>query len=265
MFSSLKIGRVLGINLFIHWTFWLLPLWVVFTWNSATAIIPLWMMLLLIASVFTCVVLHELGHALMAKHFGIRTRRIILSPLGGIAQLERMSHQPWEEFCIAVAGPFVNVVISMALIATLVAGFVLSPALAETALWQFAGYLLSANVLMVLFNMIPAFPMDGGRVLRAILAGSMGLLEGTRVAVTVGTIVAILMGTIGAYLAGNPWLLLIAVFVIWAGHQELRGLEFEEEERRHHDEDEPILVPKARIVVHVWDPRRGQWMRQGDV
>ena len=192
MFPSMKIAKLFGINLFIHWTFWLLPLWVIFTWDDAEQMIPLWMNLLLIASLFGCVVLHELGHALAARHFGIRTRKITLSPLGGVAQLERMSHKPWEEFCIAVAGPLVNVVLAAILGVGVLAGLAVNALVIETTVWQFALYLLFLNLGMIVFNMLPAFPMDGGRVLRAILASSMGLLEGTRIAVRIGTVVAVL-------------------------------------------------------------------------
>src|SRR5437773_2721796 len=99
MFASWRIARILGIDLFIHWTFWLLPVWVLFN-HDESSMFPLWIHMTLIACLFACVVLHEFGHALTAREFGIGTRSITLSPLGGLAQLERMSHQPWEEFCI---------------------------------------------------------------------------------------------------------------------------------------------------------------------
>jgi Zn-dependent protease len=258
MFANLKIARIHGINLYIHWTFWLLPLWVVFTWHGSE-VLPLWMYLLLIGTLFACVVLHEFGHALMAERFGIRTRRITLSPLGGIAQLERMSQKPWEEFCIAVAGPLVNVVIAALLGAVFVAGAAVAPSLMETQAWYFLGLLVALNVVMVVFNMIPAFPMDGGRVLRAILANTMGLLPGTRVAVTVGTVCAILMGLAGAFGLDNPWLLLIALFVILAGRQELAALEMDE---RHRLAAEDEVTPNAHVTLCLWDPVRGTWVRR---
>src|SRR5947209_4818201 len=121
MFPSMRIAKVAGINLFIHWTFWLLPLWVVLVFHDSD-VMSLGKHLALIAALFGCIVLHEFGHALTARHFGIQTRSITLSPLGGIAQLERMSHEPWEEFCIAIAGPLVNVAIAGVLGAGLCAG-----------------------------------------------------------------------------------------------------------------------------------------------
>lgn len=263
----MRIAKVFGINLYIHWSFWLLPLWIVF-FGHESGIISLWMHLLLIAALFGCIVLHELGHALTARHFGIRTRRITLSPLGGIAQLERMSHKPWEEFCIAIAGPLVNVAIAGVLGFALFAGYGFDAQILETLPGSFLGMLLLMNIVMVVFNMIPAFPMDGGRVLRAILASSMGLLQGTRVAVTVGTVFAALIGLVGVFVWHNPWMLLIGLFVIWAGHQELRALEMEDRERQAEaEEEEAIVVPPSRhpgthITVRVWDPERGAWVRR---
>src|SRR6202035_39337 len=109
---SIKIGRFFGINLFIHWTFWLLPLWVVYTHAAEPNSGPLAFLLALLGALFGCVVLHEYGHALAARFFGIATRDVTLYPIGGVARLERMSEKPWEEFWIAVAGPAVNVVIA---------------------------------------------------------------------------------------------------------------------------------------------------------
>ena len=251
MFGSWRIARLFGIDLAIHWTFWLLPVWVILTWDES-GVLPLWMHLLLIACLFVCVVLHEFGHALTAQQFGIRTRSITLSPLGGIAQLERMSHKPWEEFCIAIAGPLVNVAIAIVLGAGLLVGYAVNAMLAETLLWRFLSVLLILNVVLVVFNMLPAFPMDGGRVLRAILASSMGLLKGTRLAVVVGTVTAILMGIAGIFVLGNPWLFLISVFVLFAGQQELLALEAEERQRNQ----------TMQLTLCLWDSGRGRWVRR---
>ncbi|MBI2803657.1 MAG: site-2 protease family protein [Planctomycetes bacterium] len=266
MSLNLKIARIQGIDVSIHWTFWLLPLWVILTWSGG-GIFPLWMYLLMIAALFGCIVLHEFGHALTAREFGIRTRSITLSPLGGIAELERMSHKPWEEFWIAVAGPAVNVVIAAFLGAILFVSATLLPALVETLPWQFLGMLALLNVIMVVFNMIPAFPMDGGRVFRAILASWLGLLSGTRVAVMVGTVLAVLMGLAGILLLHNPWLILIALFVAFAGQQELQGLEWQERQRlASNDEDAGPLVSGPQPVMHItlrlWDPVRRVWVQR---
>ncbi len=268
MFTSWRIARIFGIDLFIHWTFWLLPLWIVLTFEGSEAF-PMWMHLAVIAALFTCIVLHELGHALMAREFGIGTHSVTLSPLGGIAQLERMSDQPWEEFCIAIAGPLVNVVIAAVLALGLAGGYLLAPAIVDGLLFRFLTILLGLNVVMVVFNMIPAFPMDGGRVLRALLAAALGLLEGTRVAVGVGMVTAILMALTGFFLLGNPWLLLIGLFVIFAGQQELRALEMKEHQLRA-DAEEALPTPLATlrprsagsINVWRWDSARHVWVRQ---
>jgi Zn-dependent protease len=250
MFGSWKIARIAGIDLSIHWTFWLVPLLVIFDYNSASPM-PLWMHLVLVGCLFVCVVLHEFGHALTAKQFGIRTRSITLSPLGGIAQLERMSQKPWEEFWIAIAGPLVNVAIAAILGGAALWTFVLAPHLVDTLGFTFLSVLLGMNVVLVLFNLLPVFPMDGGRVLRAILSSSMGLLKGTRAAVTVGTVLAVIMGTAGFFWTGNIILPFICLFVIWAGHQELAALEYEDRRR-----SEPV-----RMTVCLWDSRLGGWVR----
>jgi Zn-dependent protease len=253
MFGSWRIARILGIDLSIHWTFWLLPVWIMLTWNADEAtLMPLWMHLILVGCLFVCVVLHEFGHALTAQRFGIGTRSITLSPLGGIAQLDRMSHEPWEEFCIAIAGPLVNVAIAFVLGIGTVLSFALVPGVTEWLAWRFVFGLTMLNVALVVFNMVPAFPMDGGRVLRAILAGSLGLLQGTRIAVTIGTVLAILMGAAGLLLLGNPWLFLISIFVLFAGQQELRMLELEDRQRNE----------AMRMTVCLWDSRRGGWVRR---
>lgn len=270
MFPSWRIAKVFGIDLFVHWTFWLLPAWVIFTREGSAEMLTLWMHMVLIVALFTCVVLHELGHALTARRFGIGTQSITLSPLGGVAQLERMSRNPWEEFCISIAGPLVNVVIAGILGVGLAVGLGVNPDLLDTALGHFLGVVLFLNIVMIVFNLLPAFPMDGGRVLRALLASSMGLLPGTRVAVAVGTVVAALIGAGGLLVLVNPWLLLIALFVIGAGHQELAMLEREERRRKRHEEEEAIpviLVPPTRlptpsrhVTVWTWNPERGEWV-----
>jgi len=263
MLPSLKIGRFFGVELFIHWTFWLLPIWVMVTWSD-NGVFPLWMHLLIIGAVFFCIVLHEYGHALMGQHFGIRTRSITLSPLGGMAQMERMPRDPWQEFCIAVAGPLVNVVIAAILGAGLLVFSLLGGDGSESLLFRFIIALTVINVLLVLFNVLPAFPMDGGRMLRAVLAHWLGYLGGTRVAVIVGTVTAIGMGLAGLLLLGNPRLILISLFVIWAGFQELRALEMQERERLAGMEEEAAAdMPRsASVTVCMWDAERRRWVRR---
>ena len=266
---SWKIARPFGIELNIHWTFWLLPLWVILTFKEPE-FLPLWMHVLFIGPLFLCIVLHEYGHALMAKQFGIQTHSITLTPLGGIAQLERMSREPWEEFWIAVAGPAVNVVIAFVLGVGLGVYEAFNLGFLGVLWWRFLLIAFVANVVLVVFNMIPAFPMDGGRVLRALLAAALGPLRGTRVAVTIGTFFAILIGMVGWLKLDNPWMIFIGLFVIWAGNQELQALEMEERHRHGLDDAgvpaefaaSPGTAPAMKVTICRWDPRRGAWVRQ---
>ncbi|MFC1707784.1 site-2 protease family protein, partial [Planctomycetota bacterium] len=176
-----------------------------------------------IACLFGSVAAHELGHALAALGYGIRTRAITLLPIGGVAMLERDLRVPRHEFVVALAGPLVNVMIAalLALTERLLAG-VLAPSAGIFALTSWA---LTINLALAIFNLIPAFPMDGGRVLRAHLATRMGRLRGTRIAARVGLVVAVLIGILGLF--GNPMLVLIALFVYLAAQAELRRVEAE--------------------------------------
>jgi len=213
---SWHIGRVAGIDLKIHLTFFFLLLWVGFSTASSggTAEVVLSDVLFILA-LFLCVVLHELGHALTAKHFGIATRDITLLPIGGVARLESMPEKPKEEFLVSVAGPAVNVLISILLFIGLIASGTLSQTMNLTVILDnFWLRLLMVNISLVAFNLIPAFPMDGGRVLRAILASRFDYVKATRIAVNIGRGFAVLMGIAGFFF--NPWLILTAIFV-WSG------------------------------------------------
>jgi Zn-dependent protease/CBS domain-containing protein len=213
---SWKIGKIAGISLYVHTTFWLLLGWIAVSqflekrsWTHAMGGV------LFVLALFSVVVLHELGHALTARRFGIRTRDITLLPIGGVARLERMPEDPKQELLVALAGPAVNVALAAMLffVIVLVMGI---DALHHIQLigGEFLINLLMVNVGVAVFNLLPAFPMDGGRVLRALLAMRMDYARATQIAANIGQGMAVLFGLIGIYF--NPVLLLIALFV-WGG------------------------------------------------
>lgn len=213
---SWKILEVAGIGVYVHATFGLIIGWVALTFwlqeGSATAMLA---GVAFILALFACVVLHEFGHALTAKRYGIRTRDITLLPIGGVARLERMPDDPRQELWVALAGPAVNVGIAVVLFLFLQAIGEFQP-LDELTVTRgsFVERLMLVNIFLVAFNMLPAFPMDGGRVLRALLATRMDYVRATQVAATLGQGMAFLFGFIGFFT--NPFLLFIALFV-WIG------------------------------------------------
>jgi Zn-dependent protease/CBS domain-containing protein len=165
------------------------------------------------------VVLHEFGHVFAARRYGIATSDVTLLPIGGVASLERMPEKPAQEIVVALAGPAVNVVIALVLIFLLGAQFDLSQmAQLEQAQTTLIGRIAAANVMLCVFNLIPAFPMDGGRVLRALLAIGMGYTRATRVAASIGQGLAVLLAFLGLF--GNPLLVLVAVFIFLAASGE---------------------------------------------
>jgi len=213
---SLKIGRFAGIDVYMHFTFILLVSWVAYVnWRQGQSIAAAASGVAFILAIFLCVVLHEFGHALTAKRYGIKTRDIILLPIGGLARLERLPTNPIQELWVALAGPAVNVVIAAWLFVwlNLTAALVPLGTLTVTA-GPFLERLMAVNLFLVAFNMIPAFPMDGGRVLRAFLATRQDYARATQTAASVGQGIAVLFGFVGLFY--NPLLLFIAIFV-WIG------------------------------------------------
>jgi Zn-dependent protease/predicted transcriptional regulator len=216
---SWKIAEVAGIGVYVHATFTLLLAFVIFSYWQRGA--DLWTAAAgvgFILALFGCVVLHEFGHALTAKRYGIKTRDITLLPIGGLARLERMPENPWHELWVALAGPAVNVVIAVVLFLWLHLTGAWEPLerLSVTA-GSFAERILVVNVVLVVFNMLPAFPMDGGRVLRALLATRLEYTRATQIAAGLGQGMALLFGLAGFFY--NPFLLFIALFV-WIGAEQ---------------------------------------------
>jgi Zn-dependent protease len=245
MRMSWKLGRVAGIDLFLHPTFLLVLAYPMLTGESLEA-------LPLILSAFGCVLLHELGHALMARRYGIETEDITLYPIGGVARLRRMPRSPGAELLIALAGPAVNVVIALAL-AVVVVPAALSGYGPASAFDVFLFRLMVVNVGLVLFNLVPAFPMDGGRVLRALLSGWLGRARATTVAAGLGRGLAILFG-LYHLVHGNMFPVFLAAFIYFAASAELARVLAEE---RRRDED--------RFPGGDWSAPPGfRWIRRGN-
>jgi Zn-dependent protease/CBS domain-containing protein len=217
---SLNLGKVLGIEVKIHLTFFLLLFWFGFIYFSQGGTQAALEGLLFIILLFACVLLHEFGHALAARRYGIPTKDITLLPIGGVARLQRMPDKPQQELVVALAGPAVNVVIALVIFIVLLAGGrqnldVTQLGSPESGLLQ---RLLVTNIWLVLFNLIPAFPMDGGRVLRALLAMRLPYARATRIAASIGQGMAFLFGFLG--LLYNPFLIIIALFIFLGASQE---------------------------------------------
>lgn len=216
---SWKIGEVAGIGIYIHATFWLLIAFILLgDWSQNHNLGAAVYGAVFVFVIFGCIVLHELGHALTALHFGIKTRDITLLPIGGLARLERVPDQPLQELWVALAGPAVNVVIALVLYVILLATGL--HANITQFHWQggnFLNKLMVVNIWLVLFNLIPAFPMDGGRVLRALLATRMEFTQATHIAARIGQGIAYLFGLLGLFT--DPFLLFIALFV-WIGAEQ---------------------------------------------
>lgn len=224
---SIPIIRVAGIQLRIHVTFLLLIGWIALGSGSAVIFVLL---------LFLCVVLHEFGHALAAKSYGINTPDITLLPIGGVARLERIPEEPKQELVIAIAGPLVNVIIAACLYLVIGARGHVAPQNAMQSGDMLIG-LFQINVWLLLFNLLPAFPMDGGRVLRALLATRLTYARATQVAATVGQAFAFIFGIVGLFgipglFHANPFLIFIAFFVYIGASQEAALAQMRDVSRR---------------------------------
>ena len=213
---SWKICQFRGIAVYLHATFLILIAFIVLShWTEGHTLGKTLEGVGFILALFGCVVLHEFGHALMAARYGIKTRDITLLPIGGVARLERMPEEPLRELWVALAGPAVNLVIATALFAWLQFTNAFAPLeqLSVTS-GPFLERLMVVNVSLLIFNMLPAFPMDGGRVLRALLATRLEYARATQIAATIGQAMALVFAFLGFF--GNPFLMFIALFV-WIG------------------------------------------------
>lgn len=232
MLRSFRLTTIRGIDVNVHPTFGLVLLWALWQWGIGPdrSVGGIALGLLLVVLVFLSVLLHELGHCAMAQEFGIRVMDITLWPFGGVARIEQMPNQPRSEFLIAVAGPLTSLAIAVTLLpCVLLIGLIggwnaLIPGgepLSTLTPFSLLGYLLIINLLIMAFNLIPSFPFDGGRILRAILIPGMGRERATGVAVAGGIVFSVFFLIIGVW-QRNPILVVLAVFVYFAAQAEAR-------------------------------------------
>ncbi len=268
MGTSLTIFRFRGISVRVHWSFLLILAYGAFVYSASAAapILGAVYGVITIVLLFACVTLHEFGHALVARHYGIGVRDITLLPIGGVANLQRLPENPGQELFIAIAGPLVNFALALLLLPfTLLAiGWEMRSGSMQPGLFSilqnlqtpgFANlllYLLTTNILLGVFNLLPAFPMDGGRILRALLAMAMNYVQATRIAVLVGRLMAGLLALWGIFLwtagGGGVILLLIAFFVYVGGGAEREAVE-SRAVLRHHQASEAL--PRDAVNLYA--------------
>jgi Zn-dependent protease len=255
---SWNLGRLFGIDTRVHASFLLVLLWAGWSsYSSAGTLFAAVAGVVFMVAVFASVVAHELGHALTARAYGIETRQILLLPIGGVAQLEQAHMRPRVELRVALAGPVVSFLLAGVLFTFAAIGGDVSP---DT----FLGSLAWTNLGLAVFNMLPAFPMDGGRVLRAALAGRIGHLRATRIAATIGTVGAVLFAALGLY-TGRFMLMLMAAFLYFAARSESRVMPHPGPRRGHSllREDDPVLLRDGddpRDLYVVRSPRGRIWL-----
>lgn len=221
---SYRIVTILGTEIRIHITFLFLVAWYAIVAGQAGGRAAAVATAIFVLLVFLCILLHEFGHILAARRYGIRTPEVLLSPIGGLAKLERLPDEPRQELVVALAGPAVTLLIALGLGAWLqLTGRQQELLLFTPGSGQLVSDLFRVNVFLLAFNLLPAFPMDGGRVLRAILAKRMGMVRGTRIAARVGQFFAFILGMIG--LTGAPMLIIIAGFIYLAAEGEAQAVE----------------------------------------
>jgi Zn-dependent protease len=226
MNAKLSFGKILGIYVYLHWTFSLLIIWIVYSNLKAglDLIHALWSVVFVL-SLFLCVTLHEFGHALAARRYGINTANITLYPIGGVASLEKMPENPKQELVVALAGPMVNFIIVL-LISPIVMAHDFTVSDPEQAMVinaeNFIPLLGVLNVWLAVFNLIPAFPMDGGRVLRALLSFKMNRVKATQIAARIGQVLAIGFIILGFNV--NPFLIFIGIFIMLGAQAEAESV-----------------------------------------
>lgn len=211
---SLYLGSYKNVKVFIHWTFSLLLLWIIISnLRQGMPMVDILWVILFVLALFACVVMHEFGHALAAQRYGIQTKDIVLYPIGGVARLEKLPEDPKQELWVAFAGPLVNIALFIILSAILSFTGYNIESLEELKIRPntILLYIASANLILALFNLLPAFPMDGGRVLRAFLSIKLPRAKATQIAGGIGQFLAIFFVFFGLF--NNPILVLIGIFI----------------------------------------------------
>ncbi len=217
MFQTVYLGKLLGIKVYIHWTFWFLALYVGLS-NIGHGLGVAASAIGFVFAIFGCVFLHEMGHAIAGKWFRIPTLDITLYPIGGVARMADFTRSPFAELIVAIAGPMVNLVIA----AFLFLGLSIRASLEQVSLEGIVALdpmeqLFIANLVLAVFNMLPAFPMDGGRVLRSLLAMVMPYSQATRSAARVGQVMAVMMFVTGIFWNWSLVIIAVMVFLVCSG------------------------------------------------
>ena len=261
MRGRIPLFRLFGIRVLLHWTFALLPAYIAFTGlTDGSSWQQVLMEIGLVLIVFLCVVLHEFGHALTARHYGVGTRDITLLPIGGVASLERMPEEPRQEFWITMAGPLVNLAIAILAFVVLALGglaWLSFDRISDLRSWtSVITFVLTANLGLFLFNLIPAFPMDGGRILRSLLGLWLSREQATRIATIVGRVLAAGFVIYGLY-SSAPFLAMVGVFIYMAAGAEARQVEQRSKllalTARSLMRTGPIMLDAAVRVQEAWN------------
>jgi Zn-dependent protease/CBS domain-containing protein len=228
MKHSLILGRPFGIKVAVHWTFLLIIAWVIFlNLQQGANTQQILFSVLFILAIFICVVIHELSHSLTARRYGISTKSITLLPIGGLADLQKMPEKPREEFAVSVAGPLSNIVIGLVIMLVLLVTDNLN--LSSTYFQSITGknffiVLMFANLMLAVFNLLPAFPMDGGRIFRSLMAMYFSREKATYVAMNIGKIFALGLAILGVFV--NPFLIFIAIFIFIGAQKEYEQIRY---------------------------------------
>ena len=261
MNSSFRLFTIRGIDLKIHITFPLIMLWAAYQYGVqfgdyvAGGIFGL----IIISLLFMVVTLHELGHSFAAQYYGVPVKQIVLLPIGGVAQLSHMPSKPIQEFVIAIAGPAVNIVLAILFVGiTAVFNIPVAQGFLNTELTlnSIFSYLFIYNIILAVFNLLPAFPMDGGRVFRSLMAMKMDYVRATAIAVNVGRAVAVVMGIYG-FATGSFFMILIALFVFSGGTQELAMVRYGRKlaQDQMASKTPQMVVPQDYTVQDVYAPQ----------